>query len=197
VERIKIQPRSNWQQKCQEIGFHFYDLDGIYWQESACYRFTSQEIDELEAATETLHQLCLQAVEVVIKENRWSQLCIPPEFADLCRQSWQHKQDSLYGRFDFVFDGNNPPKLLEYNADTPTALLEASVVQWTWLEEVFPQADQFNSIHEKLLETFVKMSHLKGQTLYFSCVDDSDEDFWTVSYLRDVAIQAGCDTPVA
>src|SRR5579885_101054 len=47
--------------------------------------------------------------------------------------------------------GCGPPKLLEYNADTPTALLEASVVQWQWLREVAPTADQFNSIHEKLI----------------------------------------------
>ena len=41
--------------------------------------------------------------------------------------------------------------MLEYNADTPTALLEAAVVQWYWLEAVKPGADQFNSIHERLI----------------------------------------------
>lgn len=29
-----------------------------------------------------------------------------------------------------MFDGSGPPKMLEYNADTPTTILEASVVQW-------------------------------------------------------------------
>jgi glutathionylspermidine synthase len=36
----------------------------------------------------------------------------------------------LYGRFDLAYRGDGPPKLLEYNADTPTALFEAAVVQW-------------------------------------------------------------------
>ena len=56
------------------------------------------------------------------------------------------------GRFDLAFDGNGPPKMLEYNADTPTALLEAAVVQWYWLEETRPDCDQFNSIPIELDE---------------------------------------------
>lgn len=43
------------------------------------------------------------------------------------------------------------PKLLEYNGDTPTSVFEASVVQWYWMQDNFPDADQFNSIHERLI----------------------------------------------
>src|SRR5207244_3190144 len=57
-----------------------------------------------------------------------------------------------YGRFDFLYDGAGPPKLLEFNADTPTGLLEAAVIQWFWLEEVAPEADQLHTIHEHFLE---------------------------------------------
>ena len=46
---------------------------------------------------------------------------------------------------------SGPAKLLEYNADTPTSLLEAAVVQWFWKTTVFPDDDQWNSIHEKLV----------------------------------------------
>ncbi|NET03172.1 MAG: glutathionylspermidine synthase family protein [Symploca sp. SIO2B6] len=196
MERIIIEPRANWQQKCEEVGFHFYNDEHKqkYWNEEACYRFTTEEIEELETVTELLHELCLQAVEFVIQENRFQQLCIPPDFAELCRKSWERDDPTLYGRFDLVYDGKHPPKLLEYNADTPTALLEASVVQWTWLEEIFPGADQFNSIHEQLLTAFREMNLPKWQTLYFSCADDSQEDLDTVEYLRDLAIQAGLKT---
>lgn len=193
MKRLKIQPRFNWQQKCDEVGFHFYYLNGLYWNEGACYQFSAEEIDELEAASTELQQLCLEVVERVIAENRFNQLCIPPEFAALCRRSWQRDDPSIYGRFDFVYDGIHPPKLLEYNADTPTALLEASVVQWTWLEEVFPEQDQFNSIHEKLLLTFQQLN-FNHQTFHFTCEQNSLEDLGTVEYLRDVAIQAGLKT---
>ena len=57
----------------------------------------------------------------------------------------------MYGRFDLAYDGTTPPKLLEYNADTPTSLLEAAVIQWRWQQDMRPERDQFNSIHERLL----------------------------------------------
>ncbi|MFI5354527.1 MAG: glutathionylspermidine synthase family protein, partial [Desulfobaccales bacterium] len=100
-----------------------------------------------------------------------------------------------YGRFDLAYDGNSHPKLLEYNADTPTMLLEAAVVQWYWLEEKFRGADQFNSIHERLLEQWKKLKwSLRHSPLYFTYAEDSLEDLATVTYLMDTAAQAGLET---
>lgn len=197
MQRISTTPRQHWEDKCDEVGFHFYDLDGLYWNESICYQFSTEEIDEIEATTQVLHELCLEAVDRIIDEQRYDQLSISPDFFELCCRSWKRQDPSLYGRFDFVYDGVNPPKLLEYNADTPTALLEASIVQWTWLEEVFPDADQFNSIHEKLLAQLQKICHNlppEQRYLHFTCERHSQEDLGTVEYLRDVAIQAGFET---
>ncbi|WP_164203627.1 glutathionylspermidine synthase family protein, partial [Stenotrophomonas maltophilia] len=67
---------------------------------------------------------------------------------------------SLYGRLDFAYGGNGPAKLLEYNADTPTALYETGVFQWLWLEQALASgrlpagSDQFNSVHERLVARF-------------------------------------------
>jgi glutathionylspermidine synthase len=108
-------------------------------------------------------------------------------------KSWEHQEPSLYGRFDLAWHGSGAPKLLEYNADTPTALLEASVVQWFWLQDCFPQADQFNSIHEKLLSFWASYRH-QHPALHFASMEDSDEDFGNVEYLRDTALQAGLQT---
>ena len=67
MRREKIQPRSGWQERLEKIGFDFYVLDGkTYWNENACYAFSADEIDELEASTEELHKLALQAVEHVV-----------------------------------------------------------------------------------------------------------------------------------
>ncbi len=61
----------------------------------------------------------------------------------------------LYGRFDFAYDGRNI-KMLEYNADTPTGLLEASVAQWLRIEQVsgIANRDQFNSIVKLLYYSY-------------------------------------------
>ena len=34
-----------------------------------------------------------------------------------------------------------PPKLLEYNADTPTSLYESAVLQWFWLEQMIARGE--------------------------------------------------------
>lgn len=77
--------------------------------------------------------------------------------------SWNEEPPAIYGRFDLAYDGIHPPKLLEYNADTPTALLEASVVQWYWLQDVFPKDDQFNSIHEHLVAKWKELKDYVGR----------------------------------
>src|SRR3546814_8523144 len=84
--------------------------------------------------------------------------------------------------------------MLEYNADTPTSLFETSFVQWECLQTVRPDADQFNSIHEKLVEAWAGYGIDGG--LHFTCVRDHAEDFGTTEYLRDTAVQAGLETKI-
>ena len=101
-----------------------------------------------------------------------------------------------HGRFDLGYDGVHPPKLFEYNCDTPTSMLEAAVIQWQWKEDVFPQGDQFNSLHDKLLAKWKGIApYLKSRDVHFTHVDDAaGEDTLTVAYLRDLAEQAGLTT---
>ena len=195
MKRIVITPRENWQQKVEQIGLTFHTPGGrTYWDESVCYRFTSREVDELEAATEELQKLCLAAGQFILDHDRFDQFQIPFLARQAIRDAWEAEPPSLYGRFDLAYNGNGPPKLLEYNANTPTSLLEASVVQWHWRQEVFPATDQFNSIHEKLIAKWSDLkSYLRGSPLYFTCMPD-DEDLMTVTYLRDTAEQAGIKT---
>jgi glutathionylspermidine synthase len=195
-------PRRNWQQRLESHGFSFHSLNNsVYWNEGAAYQLTEREVNELELASKNVFKLCLDAVERVIYQNRFAELKIPEPFAALCRQSWDADDPTLYGRFDFALSSTSPPKLLEFNADTPTALLEAAVAQWVWLEDqieagVLPRnADQFNSLHEKLLEQFGYFRAKRGvKSLHFASVQHSDEDFGTTEYLRDLAVQVGIQT---
>ena len=196
MERRKIQPRRDWQAQLESVGFHFHSFEGAYWDESACYRFSAAEIDMLEAATAELHAMSLAAVAHVIDARLFDRLAIEPWLAEHIVETWQAKAASLYGRFDLRYDGTNPPKLLEYNADTPTSLIEAAVAQWNWLQAVEPNADQFNSIHEKLIARWGAIRPtLPGlaPAVHFACVKDSEEDLGNLEYLRDTALQAGLD----
>lgn len=196
--RHTIQPRSNWIEKVESLGFLFHSEDNLYWDESAYYSFDAAQIDMLESATQEVFARCLDAVQWVIDSNWFERLHIPPQYIPYIRKSWEEDEtrgQSIYGRFDFVFDGHNPPKMLEFNADTPTALFEASVVQWYWLQDCFPDADQFNGIHEKLIAQWEHINQAYGQVpIYFTCLRDHAEDLSTTEYLRDTALQAGVDT---
>src|SRR5438445_6599806 len=166
MKRHCCSPRSNWREKVENIGLTFHSHDnGTYWDESACYEFTAAEIDELEIAANKLHFLCIDAAEAVIKNNWWHRLGIPEIAVPAILRSWERDDFSLYGRFDLSYDGITPPKLLEYNADTPTALVEAAVAQWFWLQETHSGADQFNSIHERLIQAWKRWA---GQTIHFT-----------------------------
>lgn len=195
MRRQRFEPRTDWQGIVTSQGLPYHTLDDIpYWDESVYYEFTVGEIDELEKATYALDALCLTAVEHVLEHDLFDRFLIPPAYRDYIRRSWDVDERTLYGRFDLAYDGKQPPKLLEYNADTPTALVEAAVVQWFWLQDNFGGTQQFNSIHERLLEALRALREETPAPFYFTSVRDSLEDYMTVSYLRDLAIQAGFET---
>jgi glutathionylspermidine synthase len=119
--------------------------------------------------------------------------------------SWVNRAPSLYGRFDFAYDGAGPAKLYEYNADTPTSIYETGTFQWIWLEDMIAAgklpagADQFNSLHEKLEQRF-RTLFPNGGFVHFASDPYSVEDRQNVKYLEDIAKQAGIEpkfVPVA
>ncbi|QEL20995.1 glutathionylspermidine synthase family protein [Limnoglobus roseus] len=195
MRRRTLDPRPNWQQRVEQYGLHFHTLRGEpYWDESACYTFSKYEIDTIERATYALFDMCVELVQHVIDEKMFGLFLIPPEYEDLVVQSWDDEHPSIYGRFDLAFDGVGPPKMLEFNADTPTGLVEAGVAQWFWLKDVDERADQFNSIHERLIEGWKHIHAGDDTPIHFAAISGEVEDYITVEYLRDTAIQAGFKT---
>src|SRR5688500_7661125 len=192
MKRHAHAPRDDWERKVEEVGLRHHSSGGVpYWHEEAHYTFTLDEVYRIENATRELHRLCVEAAEAVIRDQRYAELAIPPQAVPLIEQSWEADAPSLYGRFDFSYDGTGEPRMLEYNADTPTSLVEAAVAQWFWLEERFPGGDQFNRLHEALVETWTDLKpHLLDSFVHFAAMDDV-EDESTILYLRDTAQQAG------
>ncbi len=193
MKRISTERRPDWEERVEAVGLSFHHtVEGLYWDESAYYEFSADEVDLLERSTNELQEMCIAAAQHVIDHDRFAELAIPPEAVPLIKLTWEEEPPAVYGRFDFAYDGASPPKLLEYNADTPTALLESSVVQWFWLQDTQPEADQFNSIHERLIAKWSELwDDLLAFPLYFTCTRGSIEDRVTTGYLQDTAEQAG------
>ncbi|MBL8629545.1 MAG: glutathionylspermidine synthase family protein [Rhodospirillaceae bacterium] len=208
MKRISIAPRADWAAKVEALGFDWHtasgadgagtDGAGAYWDESAYWQLTAAEVDILEAATDDLHAMCTAATGYAIERKLLPYFGFSPDMIAVVEDSWANRktEPSVYGRFDLAYTGGeHAPKLLEYNADTPTGLYEASVVQWTWLEERFPDHDQFNSIHEGLVAAWGKVKQqLKNSSasdaLHFTCVMPHAEDEGTLRYMLDTALEA-------
>ena len=196
MRRLAAAPRPNWEQKVAEAGLTWHTGETVYWNESAYYEFTAKEVDELEAATNELEKMTLAAAQHIIDNRLYGRLAIPDHAIPLIESSWEAEPPSLYGRFDFAYDGSGLPKLLEYNADTPTSLVEAAVVQWYWLQDLFPKHDQFNSLHERLVALWKELAdYLPGKRIDLCSMDDA-EDGMTVTYLQDTAQQAGLEATI-
>ncbi len=223
MQRMSIRPRPDWRAKMEALGFDFHtipspeDPTGIYWDESAYWLLSEAEVDLLDEASVELHKMCISAAQRIIKEKLYPLLNIPASAVPAIEASWARRQEgrefSLYGRFDLAYGGANHgdgmPKLLEYNADTPTGLYEAAVAQWAWLEDVFPEGDQFNSIHEGLVDAWRGLlradrrlaaddgrrgAHEQFLALHLTCAMPHTEDEGTLRYIQDTATEAGLAT---
>jgi len=201
MQRLACSERDDWRLTAEASGFVFHSIGGErYWDERAFYAFTLDEIERLiELPTAEIDAMCIELVASAIDDEEYlRRLKIPEAFWPLISESWHRDEASLYGRIDFSFDGSGPAKLLEYNADTPTSIFEAAVFQWTWLEQAIERriipvhADQYNSIHERLIEAWQKLG--EGRHLHLTGTTDSEEDAGTLAYLEDTARQAGLST---
>jgi glutathionylspermidine synthase len=191
--RHRSEPRKGWEETVRGQGL-LWHTDGEtspYWDESVCYELSPGEIARLELTAGELHALYIDTTERVIRDKRWKDLCIAEEHVPMIVRAWEEEEFTLYGRFDMVFDVYGKPRLLEYNADTPTALLEAAVVQWFWLKDTRPGRDQFNALHERLVAAWERFG---ARAVHFASIADAWEDEMTVAYLEETCRQAGCDT---
>ena len=200
MRKIEIEPRPFWQKRVESLGFGFHTIDGTpYWDESCYYEISLEEANIIENATTSLFEMYMQAAEYVIDNGILQYFGIDEWFADLIVKSYRMNDFSIYGRFDLAWNGTKGtfPKLLEFNADTPTSLFEAAVIQWDWVQSKFQEKDQFNSLHSKLIETWrAYKSKVGTDTLYFAVLTTSQEDYTNVHYLMDCAHQAGLKTRI-
>ncbi|WP_166904161.1 glutathionylspermidine synthase family protein [Mycobacterium sp. DL440] len=204
MRRQRSSPRAGWEQIIADQGMCYgtpardaTGADRPYWDESVHYVFDMDEVLSIEASVEVLHSMCLEAVENVVLTGRYRDFGLPEWSWEHIEKSWRRSDPHLYGRFDLRYDGRRPPVLLEYNADTPTTLLEAAILQWHWKTDVYPADDQWNSLHERLVTRWTEIrDRLPGTETYFtwSGAETSGEDHVTVAYLQECAAEAGLRT---
>lgn len=199
MRRVALPERADWKEKAEKVGFTYHHADDRpYWDEGVAYAFTLGQIEQdIETAVVALEDMCLEFVERAVRDEAiLSRLAIPELAWDMIAASWQRGDRNLYGRYDFAYDGASKPKLLEYNADTPTALFETGYFQWVWLEDMLASgklpagSDQFNSLHDKLVAGLKNMKGGMPYFLHLTCLAGVEDDLGTIGYLAECAAQA-------
>jgi glutathionylspermidine synthase len=199
VIRHDSEPRPGWPAIIEEQGLIYWKTplpDGeeiSYWHEGAHYSLTSEEVYEIEATARLMLDMLIEAGDYIISENLFAQMGIPGWAVPRIKETWESEPPMLYGRFDLAYGHDGVAKLLEYNADTPTGLLESAAVQWYWARDVFGEGvDQWNMLHEMLVARWREMAQagrLPGERLHllYTDAEESGEDFMTIGYLTETA----------
>jgi glutathionylspermidine synthase len=193
----------------EEIGFSWHtDADSSKYVANELVNVTSQEAEVYYEAVNELYDMYTTAAQHVIDNNLFFDLGIPFNLIDAIKKSWENDVHwHLYGRFDLAggIDGT-PIKLIEFNADTPTALFETAVLQWALLKSnTMDEELQFNNIHEAIHDNFRRLitlfdnpddfeQHYDGWKILFSSMSGNDEEEQTVRLLQQIAIDAGFET---
>ena len=195
-----------------KIGFYWHtDPDDTPYVASEIVEVSSDEADAYYEAANELYDMFAEAGDYVIENELFHEIGIPFNLIDAVKMSWDNDVHwHLYGRFDFAggLDGK-PIKLIEFNADTPTALFETSILQWATLQlNNMEESHQFNNLYEAIKDNFKRLiimdedvsefeERYEGWKILFSSVKDNEEEESTVKLLQTIANEAGYVTEFA
>jgi glutathionylspermidine synthase len=206
---LDLKPLDN--EYLQSIGFTWHtDNDNSSYISNSIVQISQKEANAYYEATNELYDMFVQAGDYVIENNLFHDINIPFNLVDIIKKSWQDDVHwHIYSRFDLAGGVDNKQiKLIEYNADTPTALFETAIIQWAILKyNNLDQMSQFNNLYEALKDNFKRIITLEsdiekfeqyyndlGWKILFSSISGNDEEENTTKLLQHIASEAGFNT---
>ncbi|SFV74964.1 Similarity with glutathionylspermidine synthase, group 2 [hydrothermal vent metagenome] len=203
----KVHPLSD--EALEELGFSWHtDSDGTKYVSDSLVEISSQEAQNYYEAVNEIYDMYVEAAQYVIDNDLFFELDIPFNLIETIKKSWENDVHwHIYGRFDLAggIDGK-PIKLIEFNADTPTALFETALLQWGILKYNEMDEDlQFNNVYEAITQNFKRLitlfddpqtfeEHYEGWKILFSSISNNDEEEITTRLLQQMATDAGFNT---
>lgn len=199
--------RHNWEETIKAEGLT-YSLESPddtqhYWNEYAAYQFTRSEALWLQGQVEEAHRMCIAAIDHIITGPLKHRLGLSPQALELAIESWKWHEYDFYGRFDFIYDPDaHTLKLLEYNADTPTGMVEAAVSQSTWFHDQRLDLHGYKEWNDLGAAFATRWAHIKQRVkhpvLHLACVngdiDELGEDLENLKVVAHAAHMAGWET---
>jgi len=206
----RVEPLDN--DYLESLGFDWHtDSDESSYISNELLSLTEDEAEAYYKATNELYDMFVEAGEHILENDLFHEIGIPFNLIEMIKESWESDVHwHLYGRFDLAGGLNGEPiKLLEFNADTPTALFETAIIQWAMLKQNgLEEGRQFNALYESLVENFQRIVTLEedvsefedkyeGWRFLFTSIKGNSEEENTVRLLQHIAEEAGFDTEFA
>jgi len=194
------------------IGFHWHtDKDETPYIADEVVVVSEAEAEAYYEAVNELYDMFVEAGDYVVENNLFHEIGIPFNLVETIKKSWENDVHwHIYGRFDLAGGvGGAPIKLLEFNADTPTALFETAIVQWAMLKaNGLDESAQFNNVYEAIRDNFNRLivldgdledfeRYYEGWKILFSAIAGNIEDENTTKLLQKMADDAGFHTAFA
>lgn len=207
-----------------------------YFDDTHVYTLDDSEAAVLGNAAARLFQAYIVAGDYAIKYNLFKKFGIPEFAIKAILDTWEDNKasryaPSVYGRFDLrpVLERERTvrrsgrrvyrrpgkkarrkvvgAKLLEFNADTPTSLVETGISQWVWFSDArksrrmkrLGHIDQWNELHESIVERWKsEVEAYRERTgrpvtlIHFGYTNEETEgeDYMTAEYMRVMASEA-------
>lgn len=194
----KNQVNTSWQYAFEQHDFDYHSLDGKYWIDNYHIELQRKEAVKLEQASNEVHAMCMEMIDENMRHGNFEKYGLNKIIIEAMEKSWKREDMHLYGRFDFAYDGNNEPKMLEYNADTPTSIVETAVGQSVWQkmqkEELGKNYEMLNNLEKAFKQRFKQwMNKNSGKNFYFASDNLIIEDWGNVVVLAKWAREVGID----
>ena len=204
MKTIKTKPLTKEQLSQIGLGWHT-DNDGSDYISDELVVISEAEAEAYYKAGNEVYDMFVEAGEYIIENDLLHEIGIPFNLIPLVKMSWENDVHwHLYGRFDFAggLDGK-PIKLIEFNADTPTALYETAVIQWAMLQaNDMNEQRQFNNITEAIGNNFKRLITLSEDVsdfeekyseykILFSSIEGNNEEEVTTKFLQTIARDVG------
>ena len=196
----------------ESLGFVWHtDSDESSYISDELLVLSEKEAEAYYEATNTLYDMVVEVAEHVVENNLFHEIGIPFNLIEVIKESWENDVHwHLYGRFDLAGGIDDKPiKLLEFNADTPTALFETAIIQWAMLkQDGLEESSQFNALYEALIDNFKRLVTLEEDVsafeenyddwdFLFTSIKGNSEEENTVRLLQYIATEAGYQTEFA
>ncbi|NHN33416.1 glutathionylspermidine synthase family protein [Paenibacillus agricola] len=159
-----------------------YALAGIQWLDRSLHRRMQEAAEGLKRVYARTVQIVQQADDALLGE-----LGLAPSTYAAVRLSMDTLLPTMIGRFDFAVNGSDI-KMLEFNSDTPTGIVEAFHVNGH-VCAVYGAKDPNEGCTASLQQAFAetveayRAAGFRTEHMYFSALDWHEEDAGTTRYL--------------